>query len=383
MNRANQPTDPEHKNNITDVIVLATMVTQLTSVLTKQGEVMTKYHEEVVKILEKQSQMLYKLMKNQVKKSKNKANSPSSSPVNSSSTSSTTLSPVSPAGLGLSPDWDYSSSSGHDSWFSNYPICGEENQSPINLETVDVALREQKKPLQFTSYDKVNSDTCKLVNTGNSVSLLLTSSPNPTMSGGPLNTTSYNFNQAVFHWGSNDTFGSEHTIRNIRYPMEMQLIHHSTSLEEPKLAIASFLFEICQHDNPFLAPIIAKLANIKVAGTEVALNSTKSANEITSLTTVNEVSVLDSVGNPEAMVSFSLDHLMQDSISGPYFSYKGSLTFPPCSIVEQWMVFRTPLDISITQLEQFRTLLKKDGSRIDDNFRPVQPLGKRILAFTM
>jgi len=358
-----------HTNN--EVKMLATMLTQLTNELARQEATMTKYHTEVVTILEKQSKLLSKLLKKQGKKSMSKLPSPLSTPMKASMNASTsTQSPV--TGLGLSPDWSYSSS-----WADSYPICGEGGQSPVNLETVDVAVREHKALLQFTYYDKINSDTCKLVNTGNSATLLLTTSlsNNPAMFGGPLNTTYYYFHQAVFHWGSDDNLGSDHTIRTISYPMEMQLIHGSTSEEEQKLAVASFLFEISPQDNPFLAPVISKLANIQVAGSEVPLNTTETANDITSVTSSDD--------NYRASDSFFMDQLMQESISGPYFSYKGSLTFPPCSMVEQWVVFRTPLDISIAQLEQFRKLLKKDGSRIGGNFRPVQPLGKRILAFTM
>jgi len=368
LNRTNTNIDLNSNN---DVNMVATMVTQLTNELARQEAAMTKYHEEVVTILEKQSKILSKLLKKEGKKSTSKSPSPSSTPMKDSimNASTSTLPPT--TSLGLSPDWSYSSS-----WADSYPICGEGGQSPVNLETVDVAVREHKAPLQFTSYDKINSDTCKLVNTGNTAILLLTTSlsKNPAMFGGPLNTTSYYFQQAVFHWGSDDNLGSDHTIRTISYPMEMQLIHGSTS-EEQKLAVTSFLFEISPQDNPFLAPVISKLANIQVAGSEVPLNTTETANDITSVTTGD--------GNYQATDSFFMDQLMQESISGPYFSYKGSLTFPPCSMVEQWVVFRTPLDISIAQLEEFRKLLKKDGSRIGGNFRPVQPLGKRILAFTM
>merc|ERR1712096_178592 len=257
-----------------------------------------------------------------------------------------------------------------------------------------------KTPLMFSSYDQVNRDTCKLVNTGNTLTLSLTTtpSPHPTMSGGPFNTTSYHFSQVIFHWGSNDSLGSEHTIRTNTYPMEVQLIHKTSSQGETKLAIASFLFEISQHDNPFLAPIIDTLGNIQVVGSEVDLTTAVSATR--SLAAASKDTELDAAAskdaeldaaaskdteldNTEAMDSFSMEQLMQDSISGPYFAYKGSLTSPPCTQVEQVVVFRIPLDISSTQLEQFRKIQQVDGSSMVDNFRPVQQLGKRVLAFTM
>merc|ERR1719186_1576383 len=166
--------------------------------------------------------------------------------------------------------------------------------------------------------------------------------------------------------------------------MEMQLIHQTSSQGETKLTTASFLFEISQHDNPFLAPIIDTLGNIQVAGSEVDLNIAATATATTALGAASKDTELDSDNTEaKAMDSFSMEQLMQDSISGPYFAYNGSLTSPPCTQVEQVVVFRIPLDISSTQLEHFRQIQQADGSSMVDNFRLVQPLGKRVLAFTM
>merc|ERR1719427_1780408 len=241
--------------------------------LVKQEKAMAKYQEEIVNILEKQTEMLSLVLKRNPKKVKKSAKSPAGPSYNPTTT------PVPSNTAEVSPDWSYSGSSGPDSWLTSHPSCGGESQSPINLETVDVALREHKTSLTFSSYDQVNRDSCKLGNTGNIVTLSLTTtpSPHPSMSGGPFNTTSYYFSQAIFHWGSNDSFGSEHTIRTTTYPMEMQFIHKTSSQGETKLAIASFLFEISQHDNPCLAPIIDTLGNIQVAGSEVDLAAAASA----------------------------------------------------------------------------------------------------------
>ena len=139
------------------------------------------------------------------------------------------------------------------------------------------------------------------------------------------------------------------------------MIHETLKQEEEKLAVTSFLFEVSEHDNPFLAPLIKAMMEIKDAGSEIQLDAAEDANQD----------------------AFSLDLLIQDAISGPYFSYSGSLTYPPCTAVRHYMVFRVPLDISSNQLAQFRLLLQHDGSSMVDNFRPVQAMGKRILAFTM
>ena len=60
-----------------------------------------------------------------------------------------------------------------------------------------------------------------------------------------------------------------------------------------------------------------------------------------------------------------------------YTSYTGSLTTPPCTEGVKWINFLTPLKISVSQMETFRTLLKADGTAIKYNYRGVQLLNSR------
>jgi len=366
-NETPELTNAVDQKNVADD--LASMVSHLTNLVIEQEKTMANFYTKVMNKLDKQEEILSLLFK---KRSKSTSKSVSSPPTATQPTTS-----PEPQLTTTGSAWSYSNLI---SWSGDHPSCGIESQSPVNLHTVDVVLKDHKQPITFSSYDQINKDTCKLVNNGNTATLLLTNttSPQPTMTQGPLNSTEYHFTQAVFHWGSNDGVGSEHTVRDTAYSMEMQLIHQSSLQEETKLVVASFLFEISQDDNPFITPIIESLASIKVAGSEVELNALNNAN-------ASALAISDEINDetPEAMDTFSMDLLIQDSTSGPYFTYSGSLTYPPCTEVKQYIVFRTPLDISSVQLEQFRTLLKQDGKKIVNNFRPVQPLGKRLLEFTM
>ena len=54
------------------------------------------------------------------------------------------------------------------------------------------------------------------------------------------------------------------------------------------------------------------------------------------------------------------------------YRYDGSLTTPPCSEGVSWLVMRTPIELSIDQIEAFARIIK-------DNNRPVQKLNGRTI----
>lgn len=55
-----------------------------------------------------------------------------------------------------------------------------------------------------------------------------------------------------------------------------------------------------------------------------------------------------------------------------YFSYMGSLTAPPCTEGVQWIVLKTPVEVSAAQVAAFARLYPHD-------VRPVQPLNGRLI----
>lgn len=57
-----------------------------------------------------------------------------------------------------------------------------------------------------------------------------------------------------------------------------------------------------------------------------------------------------------------------------YYRFSGSLTTPPCSEGVNWIVFKTPLTLSKSQLEAFKARLSNH-----DNHRPIQPTNGRII----
>ncbi len=71
---------------------------------------------------------------------------------------------------------------------------------------------------------------------------------------------------------------------------------------------------------------------------------------------------------PGVQVSAS-DFLPPDS---SYYTYKGSLTTPPCTEGVTWFLLKTPITASAEQIRAFAAIFSP-------NARPVQPLGARIV----
>ena len=93
--------------------------------------------------------------------------------------------------------------------------------------------------LTLSDYDQVPVESV-LTNNGHSVKLATTSSSQfltPKLSGGAL-PGSYNFAQVHFHWGGDDTRGSEHLVDNQAYPMEMHLVHYKDTNKDIGAALS-------------------------------------------------------------------------------------------------------------------------------------------------
>jgi len=72
-------------------------------------------------------------------------------------------------------------------------------------------------------------------------------------------------------------------------------------------------------------------------------------------------------------------HKLKESLHGEYFSYKGSLTTPPCSETVQYFVMKDRLGVTKEQLATIQNLFAKNSAFAggNGNNRPVQPLNNR------
>ncbi|XP_037949018.1 carbonic anhydrase 7-like isoform X2 [Teleopsis dalmanni] len=161
-----------------------------------------------------------------------------------------------------------------------------------------------------------------------------------------------------FHWGDKNNRGAEHVVNDIRYTMEMHIVHRNkkyATLAEALdyadgAAVLGFFFNLDEDEGPGLTTICHHLHLIPDASNEINLN-----------------------------VTFSLSSLINTVDVDKFYTYKGSLTTPPCSEAVTWVLYPDPIPISPKQISRFRQLLDTQDGALVDNYRHLQPLGNRLV----
>lgn len=257
--------------------------------------------------------------------------------------------------------WGYAGTIGPAHWGESFPPAAGKEQSPIDIKCADAEFDAQlnEKPLTF-SYDENNFKFVE--NTGSSFNVTGSSDASSNVTGGPVK-NNYKFLQFHIHWGKGLSEGSEHTIDGKSSEAELHIVNWNTDLyKTPGEAAASD-----KHDglivlgvmlkvgkaNSELDKIVPSLYDVPLKGQKVALKQ-----------------------------NLDVKHLLPKDPQ--YWTYKGSLTTPPCYESVQWVVFKDQVEISEEQLNAFRELNNVcetseccEGSRIKHNFRPVCSLNNR------
>ncbi|XP_059181262.1 carbonic anhydrase 4-like isoform X2 [Centropristis striata] len=230
--------------------------------------------------------------------------------------------------------------------------CGENRQSPINIDPHNVHSDPKLGNFNLTNFDspntiksmKIDSHTVKLILEDNEVEV----------SGGGLNGT-YSTIQFHFHWGNKEHHpGSEHTIEGHRYPMEM----HIVSLKK------GYTAEQAVKDSEGIA-VLGFLINATEDG-----NMSGPWDMLTS-------NLTGATGNAvDVNLTISIDDLIGDVNLTKFYRYMGSLTTPNCNEAVVWTVFQEPININKELIQRFPT---KTG--VTDVYRPVQKLnGRKVYA---
>ncbi|XP_049842884.1 carbonic anhydrase 1-like [Schistocerca gregaria] len=252
-------------------------------------------------------------------------------------------------------DFSYEGEDGPDHWAELYPMCGGSRQSPVNIQ--EDRTKKSSSPALWLYYPGSIPWEANLTNNGHTALLKLNPALPITLHGGPLSAP-YVFQQLHFHWGSNDSVGSEHAINSHFSTMEMHMVFYKDEYGSPSNAakysdgftVLSVLLDHNENGNPVLPPVVWALQRIQNYG------------DVTNLDT-----------------GLALESLLPND-RHLYYTYPGSLTTPPCDEAVTWIIFRQHVPISSEQVAAFHTLKTEDGSLLTSNRRPLQPLGNRTVS---
>ena len=235
------------------------------------------------------------------------------------------------APAGHTAHWSYEAGSGPSEWAGlnpDYALCGSgAEQSPIDLSgAVATELKPLAREYQSASVRIIRHEhVVDVVDNGHTIQVNYDD-------GSVLRIGDKTFELAQYHFHA----PSEHTVDGRHSPMEMHLVHQSASGE---LAVVGVLIDEGEHNAAF-DPIWAQLPD--EPGEELHLEN----------------------------VNVNVDDMLPEDHRT--YRYMGSLTTPPCSEGVNWFVAVEPIQLSADQIGAFTAI-------INNNNRPVQPLGERAL----
>jgi carbonic anhydrase len=210
--------------------------------------------------------------------------------------------------------WGYEDAEGPAHWGDFGATCeAGKIQTPINFE--DNTFLVDKKPT--LTWGKKDVTGCNITDNGHTIQVNV-----------PQNGQYYftrdgkNYNLLQFHWHA----PSEHRVEGSDFPLEVHFVHKSADGE---LAVVGVFFEMSKTWEPFLAQFIPFFP------------------------------VAVPVNTPRALPPINLENIynhIQDSQS--YWSYKGSLTTPPCTEGVHWLVVSKPAALTVGQYLAYKKALK-------------------------
>ncbi|XP_049341595.1 carbonic anhydrase 2-like isoform X1 [Astyanax mexicanus] len=240
-------------------------------------------------------------------------------------------------------------------WVKSYPSClpqKDKLHSPIDLN--DEAVRNDTVPaLMFRGLAR--SGTVKNVRD----TVVVDFDECMTVSGGWLK-YKYRLVQIRFHWGSKTTNGSEHTLNNRRFPMEMQLVGVAPGYKDVKSALN-------QQSGVAMIGVfidIGPVNNVHFKAISDAVSKVPYPGDSVKVTLPTLLQLMPTSNEPGNRIKF--------------FYYQGGLTTPPCSQTVDWIVLENPVLISSEQYLAFVTHLyysdKSDSDQklLEENYRPIQ-----------
>lgn len=224
-------------------------------------------------------------------------------------------------------------------------------------------------PWVFENWGNEVTNALTILNTGEGVKINVDAdkvNPRPTVRGGGLDGT-YVLEQFHFHWGKINTEGSEHTVNDKQYPVEMHFVMFKEGFADVTAAVA---------DN--------KPGNLAVLG--IWFELTTNAEEAKALNVItNALPSILTASETSTITNFKISDFFPSVNS--FYRYTGSLTTPPCTQVVAWTLFSEKQKITQEQLNEFQKVAGKDKDGNAEaapigNWRVTQAVNNRILQFT-
>merc|ERR1740123_315817 len=217
--------------------------------------------------------------------------------------------------------WGYAASNGPATWAANYPdFCAGDMQSPIDLDS-SKAVTMDPGPITMVGYNL--AQTGSISNNGHTLVFGFENGATPYIMGGRLPAGErFDFLQMHWHWGSDSSKGSEHTIDGKEYPIEIHLVHVNTKYYDANgaptdetfsmpdgLAVLGIMYEVSTEDNANLTGILSKVNEVAVE----ARRKRKAGR----------------AGPVELDMTLALETLLPEDTT-QYYYYQGGLTTPNC-----------------------------------------------------
>ncbi len=222
--------------------------------------------------------------------------------------------------------WSYMGETGPEHWveIEKQSDCNGERQSPINIIDTNVQTDQSLKPIDIHYSNNVMIHD--LMNNGHTIQYNFDMGDYILLNEEKFELLQFHFHEAA-----------EHTINGIRYPLEMHLVHANKDREYAVLAVfaqegeSNEAFEFLERYLP------VQMGEAKPVGKSFDLNLNLPKNKA-------------------------------------YYTYKGSLTTPPCTQTVNWFIFKNPIIISVDQITQIRELMPLN------NYRNEQAINGRVIS---
>jgi carbonic anhydrase len=218
--------------------------------------------------------------------------------------------------------WTYNGPAGASHWHKlspDYAACAEgRRQSPIDIRD---GVRSQQEPLVFN----YKASPLRVHNNGRTLEVPYEAGSQLTVGGTPYELVGFHFHRPA-----------EERINGRRFDMSAHLMHRSA---DGQWLVVAVVF-MAGDEHPF----------IKTLWNNIPLD----------------------VGMTEQSGAVKIDASQLLPKLRGYYTFMGSLTEPPCTEGVRWIVMRTPVQMSRTQLEIF-------GRLYEMNARPLQPANGRLI----